>query len=155
MASICLFDLLPFFRPTCLLALLSVEPTTQRVAQTDLCGSFLVEQRGWFYVVLFVWRHIGLTVQEIPQLLWSVSAKKEIGLHFTQNCCQIGYSYKAIRPTYAFGQNIFIRYLSASKNTFVDLLKLAVTRNHGLIHNNPRLRQFKFPKLVRNLLVSK
>ena len=65
------------------------------------------------------------------------------------HCSYEAFTYIA----YLFGWDIFIRLLSANKNSFVDLLKLVIT---GLIRNNrwfwDSVCSF-FPKKLRNLLV--
>ena len=55
--------------------------------------------------------------------------KEKIGQHIPMNCLKIGHSYKAF--TYLFGQNTFIRlsfirHSRLTKNSSVDLMKLAV-----------------------------
>ena len=50
--------------------------------------------------------------------------KEPIGQHFPMNCSKIGHSYEAF--TYLFSRNTFIRLFRQTKNSSVDLMKLAV-----------------------------
>ena len=50
--------------------------------------------------------------------------KETIGQHFPMNCSNIGHSYEAF--TYLFSRNTFIRLSRQTKNSSVDLMKLAV-----------------------------
>ena len=56
-------------------------------------------------------------------------SQETIGQHFPTYCSKIGHSYEAF--TYLFSQNIFIRLLTAKKNSGVDLSKLAMTGISG------------------------
>ena len=74
------------------------------------------------------------------------------------NSSKIGHSYEAF--TYLFGQNIFIQglecfihLLSANNNFPIDLLKLAITGNFGLIFDSWTQTIHFFPKLAGYFIV--
>ena len=67
--------------------------------------------------------------------------KKQLG------SSKFGHSYEAF--TYLFGLNTFMHHLSANENTPVDLLKLAIMGNFGLICDSIWDSDYEFiPKLV-------
>ena len=64
---------------------------------------------GWFCVALFEDKSPSKNVSTL------LSGQETVGQHFPMNCSEIGHSYEAF--TYLVGQNIFIRLLSANKNS--------------------------------------
>ena len=100
---------------------------------------------GWFLCYV-VWRHV---TNEKLLNFDGLSRQETLEQHFAphelfQDC---GHSYEAF--TYLFGRNIFIRLLSANKNSLVDLLTWANMEDFGLIRDYSSYCLF-FWKLVRN-----